>query len=78
MVNSFEYLRVELESASLFEGQFHNLESISESLNADTNGSVSHVGVLSLDNGVVVPVNNAVKILSYALSDLVEVLEVER
>jgi hypothetical protein len=46
-------------------------------LNTDTDGSVSHVGVLSLNNGVVVNINNFVQIFCYALGHLMEVVKIE-
>lgn len=77
MVDSFEDISVELEGVSGFVRHLQNLEGISKSLNTNTNRSVSHVGVSSLNNGVVVDVNNSVEIFCYALGHLVEVVEIK-
>mmetsp|Transcript_75449 Transcript_75449/g.211527 ORF Transcript_75449/g.211527 Transcript_75449/m.211527 type:complete len:231 (+) Transcript_75449:938-1630(+) len=45
-----------------FKGILHHHKGIRQSLNTNSNGSVTHVGILSLGDGVVVAVNDLVKV----------------
>jgi hypothetical protein len=77
VVNSFENIRVQLESLGGLVRDLHYLESISKSLNSNSNRSVSHVRVSSFLNWVVVYINNSVKIFGHSFRDFVKVIEVE-
>ena len=78
MVDSLEDELIDLESLIGLEGQAHHLEGVGETLNANTNRSVAHVGITSFDNGVEVAINDLVQVLGNTLSDAMEGLVVER
>mmetsp|Transcript_43526 Transcript_43526/g.93229 ORF Transcript_43526/g.93229 Transcript_43526/m.93229 type:complete len:535 (+) Transcript_43526:75-1679(+) len=75
-IDGFENVRVQLLGLLALEGEPHHEESVSQTLNAETNGSVPHVGVAGLREGVVVPVNDLVQVASDDLCHFVEALEV--
>ena len=64
--------RIDLEGFIALEDESHDLEGISETLNANTDGSVAHVRVLSLYDWVVVAVDHTVQVLGDTLGHAVE------
>lgn len=76
VVDGLEDLLVKLLGVWSIEGQAKDHEGVGETLNTDTNGTVAHVGLASLGNGVVVDVNDSVQVEGDDLGDGVELLEV--
>ena len=76
VVDSLKDHGVHLHCLGAFERNLHNLKGISESLNTNSNGSVSHVRILGFDDGVIVPVNYTVEIFSHSLCNLMKFLPV--
>jgi hypothetical protein len=76
VVDGLEDLLVELTSLGRLEGHAQSKESIGETLDTKTNGSVTHVAVTSLLDGVVVHIDNLVQVADNDLTDLVQLLEV--
>ena len=75
-VDGLEDVLVELPSLGRLEGVAHDHEGVGESLDADSDGAVAHVGAAGLLDGVEVLVNDPVKVLGDDLGDLIELLEV--
>ena len=76
VVDGLEDLDVELASLRRVEGHAESEESIRKTLNTDTNRTVAHVAVVGLHDGVVVDVDDLVKVADDDLGDLVQLLEV--
>ena len=72
MVHCFEDHFVNKISLISFERNPHHLESISKSLNSDSNWSVSLVWVLSFRNWIIVLIDDSVEVVSYYLCDLMK------
>ena len=62
VIDSFEDLEIELSSLRRVERHSERHEGVGESLHSDTDRSVSHVGVFSFFDGVVVDVDNSIEI----------------
>lgn len=69
MVNGLEDLQVELTSGRTVESHSQGHERVGETLNTETDGSVTHVRVLGLDDGVVIDINDPVQVLGDDLGD---------
>merc|ERR1719402_2035036 len=76
VVDRLEDLLVQQLSLLRLEGEPHQDEGVSESLDTDADGPVSHVAPLRLLDRVVVDVNDFVEVLGGNLSDLFESVEV--
>ncbi len=76
MVDGLEDLEVELTGLRTVERHTKSHEGVGETLNSETDGSVTHVGVASLRDGVVIDVDDLVQVLGNDLGDVVELLEV--
>ena len=77
MVDGLKNQLVYLVCAIGLKGKTHNLESVCEALNTNTDRSVTHVRSLSLHDWIEVAVNHLVEVLRDALGDPVEGLVVE-
>lgn len=78
VIDGFENLLVEQPGLRAVEGHAQSHEGISEALDTDADGTVAHVGLASLGNGVVVDVDDAVQVERDHLGDVVKLLEVVR
>jgi hypothetical protein len=76
VVDGLEDLQVELTSGRTVESHSQGHERVGETLNTETDGSVTHVRVLGLDDGVIVDVDDPVQVLGDDLGDGVQLLEV--
>mmetsp|Transcript_5523 Transcript_5523/g.7783 ORF Transcript_5523/g.7783 Transcript_5523/m.7783 type:complete len:590 (-) Transcript_5523:355-2124(-) len=76
-VHGLEDLAVQLRGLRAFKGHAHLGEGVRESLHSDADGAVAEVGVLGLENGVEVDVDDLVEVLGDHLGDLKQLLEVE-
>jgi len=76
VVDSLEDLKVELTSFRRVEGKTESHESIGETLNSNSDRSVTHVAVLCLLDWVVVDVDDSVQVESDGLDDVVKLLEI--
>lgn len=74
MINSLEHESVNFNSSLILIWNFHLLECISESLNTNTNWSVSEVRVLGFNDWIIVTVNNLVKVFGDPASHLMQLL----
>jgi len=77
VVNRLKDHCVDLEGFIILKGNLHLLKSISKSLDADTDWTVTHVGVLSLGDWVIVAIDDRVEVLRDTLGNFVQVLVVE-
>ena len=77
MVDGFKDERIHMLSFIIFECNLHFRISISESLNTDSNWSVTHIRVLCLLDWVEIPVNNSVQVSCNAFSYFVKELVVK-
>jgi len=76
VVNGLEDLKVELTSFGRVEGKTESHESIGETLNSNSDRTVTHVAVLCLLDGVVVDIDDSVQVESDSFDDIVKLLEV--
>src|SRR5689334_19956268 len=76
MVDSLKDLNVELPCFRRVKWQTKCKEGIGETLDTETDGSVSEVALLGFFNGVVVDVDDLVQVAGHNLSDLVQATEV--
>lgn len=76
-VDGIKDVLVELTSLGTIKRHLEHLKTIGKTLDTDTNGTVTHVGVLGLLDGVEVAVNDAVEVASYDLTDSLELIEVK-
>jgi hypothetical protein len=76
MVDGLEDLQVELTSGRSIKGHTQGHKGISETLNTESDRSVTHVRVLGFLNGVIVDVDDLVQVLGYDLGDLMKLLEI--
>lgn len=76
VIDSLKDHGIELECLLMFERYLECEEHISQSLNTDANGTMTEVGVLGLDNWIVVPVNDHVQVSCNDLGHLVELCKV--
>ena len=63
-IDGFEDLGIDLAGFFTLEREFHLEETISESLDSDSNRSMLEIGVLGLDYWVVVVVDHTVHVLN--------------
>ncbi len=77
MVDGFEYECVEFQSLHAFERHLQSQEDIGQTLNANADGTVTHVRTTGFFYGVEILVDNSIEILSDDLSDFMQLLEVE-
>ena len=76
-VDGLEDVLVELTGLGTVERHLELLEAVSKTLDADTDGTVTHVGVLGLLDGVEVAVNDTVQVAGDNLTDLTELVKVK-
>jgi hypothetical protein len=76
VIDSLEYLDVELFSALGLERKSQSHESVGESLNTNTDGAMTHVGTTGFRDWVVVDVDDSIEVESYNLGDVMELLKV--
>ena len=77
IVDGLEDLSVEVESFWSIEVDSHDCKSVSQSLDTDSNWSVSHIRVLGFLDWVVVDVDNLVQISDDLSCDLDQIVKVE-
>ena len=77
VVDGLEDFGVDGLSFRILEGNAKLHEAVYKALDADTNGSVSHVRVLGLGNWVVVSIDNTVEVLGNPGDDRVELVVIE-
>jgi hypothetical protein len=76
MVDGLEDLQVELTSGGTVKGHSQGHESVGETLDTETDRSVTHVRVFGLDDRVVIDVDDSVQVLGNNLGNSVELLKV--
>lgn len=72
MINGLMNQFVDFDGSFIFKGDLHDLESVSQALNANSDGPVSEVGFLSLCHWVIVDIDNLVEVLGDSLADRVK------
>ena len=77
MVDSLEKLLIELVSPLIFEGDLEHHECICQTLDADTDRSMSLVGVTRFLTWVVVVINDLIEVSGDHLSDFMQLIELE-
>jgi hypothetical protein len=55
----------------------HHRKYVGESLYAETDRSVSHIGSLGFGNRIIIDINHAIQILDDRIGDFAELLEIE-
>ena len=76
MINSFKHKSIDFEGSLIFVRNLHLLQSISKTLNTNTNWSVSEVRVLSFNDWVIVIVNDLVEVLGNSARDFMKLVVV--
>jgi len=76
MIHGLEDLDVQLLCLRRVKRHLQRHKSICETLNAETNGTMPHVGVARFGNGVEVDIDDTVKVEGYNLADIMKLLEV--
>ena len=76
MVDSLEYLNVELLGCKGIECHAQCHESISEALDADSDRAVTHVGATGLGDRIIVDINDTIEVEGDDLGDIVKLLEI--
>jgi hypothetical protein len=76
MVDRFEYLDVELFRRGRVEWHVQRHEGISETLHANTNGTMSHVRSASFGRGIVVHINYTIEVVGNDFGYIMELVEV--
>ena len=68
---------LQLTSSLALKGQLHHLERIRQSLHTNTNGPMTEIAPPRLLDGVKVPLDHSVQILSHHLGNVPQVIQVE-
>mmetsp|Transcript_10323 Transcript_10323/g.17553 ORF Transcript_10323/g.17553 Transcript_10323/m.17553 type:complete len:254 (+) Transcript_10323:1928-2689(+) len=76
-VDCFENILVQTAGLRRVIRKLHHLQSVSQTLNTNTNGTMTHVGPLGLLNRVEVVVNDTVQVVCHNLGDLLELVQIE-